>query len=282
MTYHYSWLCLLTLTYDLTYDLWLSSMTITYDLWLWPITITYHLWLPLTTHNCHSCFIHNHDLSHLSITHDYHLWLSSMTITHEYHTWPSPVTMILLLMTMFITYGHHLWTSGLMPYGLHLMTHHFWVSHKTVTHDYHSWLWTSQLTMSITWLTTADHDHHPWTWLPPMTMNITHNLSPPMTSSHHSWSITSPMTSSHHSWLSPLCVTYDCHRCLITHDTHHSWPSLMTITNDHHTRLSPMTMTTIHCSWLWLLTPDWHLCLITHVFSLMFCLSCLWLMTYGL
>lgn len=191
---------------------------------LWPSLITYDLW-PMT------------------MTYDYHL--SPITVTHDY-PWP-----------WLITYDHCSWLSRTITYDhqtLWLMAHHLWVSYKTVTHDYHPWLWTSQMTMPITWLTTADHDHHPWPWLPPMTMNITHNL-PPL------------MTGSHHSWLSPLCVTYDCHRSLITRDDH----------------LSPMTITQDHHQWPWLpfTTRDHDFllltdtCLITHVLSSMSCLSCL-------
>ena len=255
MTYDL-WLMNMTITYDLwpmTCDLWiwLSRMTYDYDLWSSPITSDYHLPLITITHV-------------LSITMTYHIWALLMTIIYDYHIWVSHMTITCDYDLITHDYVHHLWTSGLMPYALHLMIHHLWVSHKTVTHDYHPWLCSPQLTMSIT----NEHDYHPWTWLPPMTMNITHNLSPLMTSSHHSWSITSPMTSSHHSWLSPLCVTYDCHRCLISRvdhfspmtlitQDHHSWPSPKTITHDHDYHSLLVTMT----SYFWLTPMSSLLCL---------------------
>ena len=250
------WPHLWLMTYDLwpmTCDLWiwLSRMTYDYDLWSSPITSDYHLPLITITHV-------------LSITMTYHIWALLMTIIYDYHIWVSHMTITCDYDLITHDYVHHLWTSGLMPYALHLMIHHLWVSHKTVTHDYHPWLCSPQLTMSIT----NEHDYHPWTWLPPMTMNITHNLSPLMTSSHHSWSITSPMTSSHHSWLSPLCVTYDCHRCLISRvdhfspmtlitQDHHSWPSPKTITHDHDYHSLLVTMT----SYFWLTPMSSLLCL---------------------
>ena len=123
------------------------------------------------------------------------------------------------------------------------------------------------------WLITCEYH----TRLLPMT--ITHDYE------HHSWSITAPMTSLHHSWLSPLCVTYDCHRSLITRDDHyHPWPSSpKTITNDHHYHLPLMTMT----SYSQLAPMSYHSCLIIHVLSFMSYHSCLithvylwpWLMT---
>ena len=135
------------------------------------------------------------------------------------------------------------------------------------------------------WLITCEYH----TRLLPMT--ITHDYE------HHSWSITAPMTSLHHSWLSPLCVTYDCHRSLITRDDHyHPWPSShKTITNDHHYHLPLMTMT----SYSQLAPMSYHSCLIIHVLSFMSYHSCLithvlslmsiydhdswpsWLMTYN-
>ena len=156
MTYHHSWLYLLTLTYDLTYDLWLMNMTITYDLWLWPIIINYHLWLPLTTHNCHSCLIHNHHLSHMSITHDYHIWLSHMTITCNYD-----------LITH--DYVRHLWTSPMNIRSYALCLTPYDSSLVSITQDCYPWL------SSMTMFTTADHVHHQWTWLSPMNMTITHD-----------------------------------------------------------------------------------------------------------
>lgn len=284
MTYHHSWLYLLTLTYDhhlelwlMTYDLWLVTYEYDYHLCLWPSPITsdYHLPLITITHVLSITITYHIWALLMTIIYDYHPWLLHMSITHDHHLWLWSYYSWLCSSPMNITYGHHLWTSGLMPYALHLMTHLLWVSNKTVTHDYHPWLCSPLLTMTIT----HEHDYHPWTWLLPMTMNITHNLSPLMTSSHHSWSITSPMASSHHSWLSPLCVTYDCHRCLITRvdhfspmtlitQDHHSWPSPKTITNDHDYHLPLMTMT----SYFWLTPMSSLLCFVSHVYDL-------WLMT---
>lgn len=279
MTYHHSWLYLLTLTYDhhlelwlMTYDLWLVTYEYDYHLCLWPSPITsdYHL-PPITVAHV------------LSITMTYHIWALLMTIIYDYHPWLLHMSITCDYDLITHDYVHHPWTSlmdityehqvlCLMPYTLWLITceYHTRLLPMTIIHDYVHlrWLCLShdlpQLTMTIT----NEHDYHPWTWLPPMTMNITHNLSPLMTSSHHSWSITSPMTSSHHSWLSPLCVTYDCHRCLITRvdhfspmtlitQDHHSWPSPKTITNDHDYHLPLMTMT----SYFWLTPMSSLLCL---------------------
>ena len=160
---------------------------------------------------------------------------------------------------------NHIW-SLLMT----IKDYHPWLSPVTIIHDYEHYLWTSPMTIRPydLWLITCEYH----TRLLPMT--ITHDYE------HHSWSITAPMTSLHHSWLSPLCVTYDCHRSLITRDDHyHPWPSSpKTITNDHHSWssglitwllthdfslmaikvFSPMTMTTIgdfpsydHHPWAW-------------------------------
>lgn len=191
-----------------------------------------------------------------------------MTITYEYHTWPSPVTMILLLMTMFITYEHQV--LCLMPYTLWFITceYHTRLLPMTIIHDYvhHSWPCPSPMNMTIT----HEHDCHPWLWIS-------------LTTYHHSWLAHITHGRSHHPWLAH--ITRDYHLCVLPMTvtdalslvliTSHPWPSSpKIITHDHHPRPSPMTMTTIYHSWLWLLTSDWHLCLLSYV-----CLSCLWLMT---
>ena len=272
MTYDL-WLMNMTITYDLwpmTCDLWiwLSRMTYDYDLWSSPITSDYHLPLITITHV-------------LSITMTYHIWALLMTIIYDYHIWVSHMTITCDYDLITHDYVHHLWTSlmdityehqvlCLMPYTLWFITceYHTRLLPMTIIHDYvhHSWPCPSPMNMTIT----HEHDCHPWLWIS-------------LTTYHHSWLAHITHGRSHHPWLAH--ITRDYHLCVLPMTvtdalslvliTSHPWPSsLMTITHDHHPRPSPMTMTTIYHSWLWLLTSDWHLCLLSYV-----CLSCLWLMT---
>lgn len=207
----------------------------------------------------------------MTITHDYYIWVSHMTITcdydlitHDYvhHPWTS---------LMDITYEHQV--LCLMPYTLWLISCEYQTRllPMTIIHDYvhHCWPWPSPMNMTIT----HEHDCYPWLWIS-------------LTTYHHSWLAHITHGRSHHqwlahitSWLSPLCVTYDCHRCLITRvdhfspmtlitQDHHSWPSPKTITNDHDYHLPLMTMT----SYFWLTPMSSLLCFVSHVYDL-------WLMT---
>ena len=277
MTYHHSWLYLLTLTYDhhlelwlMTYDLWLVTYEYDYHLCLWPSPITsdYHL-PPITVAHV------------LSITMTYHIWALLMTIIYDYHIWVSHMTITCDYDLITHDYVHHPWTSlmdityehqvlCLMPYTLWFITceYHTRLLPMTIIHDYvhHSWPCPSPMNMTIT----HEHDCHPWLWIS-------------LTTYHHSWLAHITHGRSHHPWLAH--ITRDYHLCVLPMTvtdalslvliTSHPWPSSpKIITHDHHPRPSPMTMTTIYHSWLWLLTSDWHLCLLSYV-----CLSCLWLMT---
>lgn len=199
-----------------------------------------------------------YDLWPSSITSNYHL--SPITVTHDY-PWPWLITC-------------HSWLIHNHDWSHMIIAHDYQgLSPMTIIHDYehHRWLCPShdlpQLTMTIT----HDHDCYPWLWIS-------------LTIYHHTWLVL------HHSWLSPLCVTYDSHRSLITRDDHlspmtlitqdhHQWPSLPFTTHDYDFLLTTSTRV--------LSSIPYHSCLVSHVLSLMSYHPCLvshvylwpWLMT---
>ena len=171
MTYHHSWLYLLTLTYDhhlelwlMTYDLWLVTYEYDYHLCLWPSPITsdYHLPLITITHVLSITMTYHIWALLMTIIYDYHPWLSHMSITYEHHLWLWSYYSWLCSLLMNITYEHQV--LCLMPYTSWLITceYHTRLLPMTIIHDYvhHRWPCPShdlpQLTMTIT----HEHEYH--------------------------------------------------------------------------------------------------------------------------